>query len=68
MEAKFLNKSINECYDIFLYHYYYATEEFIAEFTNPKNNGKKSWMTRELKNKIKNKKNVVSQSLFELGK
>ena len=36
-EAEFLNKLINECYDIFLYHYYNATEEFIPKFTNPKN-------------------------------
>jgi hypothetical protein len=63
--VEFSNKSTNECYDIFLYHYHYATEEFIPKLFNPKNKGKKSWMTAELKNKIKykNKMWLVNKSL-----
>ena len=48
-----------------MYHYYYATEEFIPKLTNPKNKDKKSWMTCELKNKIKHKNKMwlVNKSL-----
>ncbi len=64
-EVEFSNKSINECYDIFLYQYRYATEEFIPKLVNPKNKSKKSWMTPELKNKIKYKNNMwlINKSL-----
>jgi hypothetical protein len=52
-ESEFKNKSINEIYDIFLYHYTYATKEFIPTTNNQKRGKKYKWITPELKAKIK---------------
>jgi hypothetical protein len=52
-KSEFKKKSINEIYDIFLYHYTYATEEFIPTTNNQKRGKKYIWITPELKAKIK---------------
>ncbi len=57
-ETEFNNKSINETYDIFLYHYNYANEQFIPTISNNKRRSKDKWITPELKTKLKNKNKI----------
>lgn len=60
--TSFTNKPINECYDIFLSHYYNATQVYIPVTRNSRKKGKSSWMTSELKCKIKRKNKLWLES------
>ena len=62
---EFENKSINEIYDIFLFHYNYASNQFIPHIDNSKKRKKRNRMNLELKAKIKrrNKMWLVNKSI-----
>ncbi|XP_065640464.1 uncharacterized protein LOC136073043 [Hydra vulgaris] len=57
-ENGFKSKSINEMYDLFLYHYNYATNLFIPRIDYQNRRNRNKWITPELKHKIRTKNNI----------
>ncbi|XP_047144807.2 uncharacterized protein LOC124818279 [Hydra vulgaris] len=57
-ENGFKSKSINEMYDLFLYHYNYATNLFIPRINYQNRRNRNKWITPELKHKIRTKNNI----------
>nr|XP_047129493.1 uncharacterized protein LOC124809440 [Hydra vulgaris] len=57
-ENGFKSKPINEMYDLFLYHYNYATNLFIPRINYQNRRNRNKWITPELKHKIRTKNTI----------
>ncbi|XP_065684273.1 uncharacterized protein LOC136096666 [Hydra vulgaris] len=57
-ENGYKSKSINEMYDLFLYHYNYATNLFIPRINYQNRRNRNKWITPELKHKVRTKNNI----------